>query len=150
MGERLKLVADTHKQSHMGSKMLFKMLWEDGFFWDSMWSDCEKEVAKCRPCQVFNVGRCGFQLMSTIVAKRPWDHIAMDLIGLLKCSERGFVFILIIIDVLTRFVVLKPLKTKEAKEIAYTLVKVFTNYRVQSSGSKTNEPLATSSFHQFY
>ena len=56
MGERLKLVADTHKQSHMGSKMLFKMLWEDGFFWDSMWSDCEKEVVKCRPCQVFNVG----------------------------------------------------------------------------------------------
>ena len=96
MGERLKLVADTHKQSHMGSKMLFKMLWEDGFFWDS-----HKEVAKCRPCQVFNVGRCGFQLMSTIVAKQPWDHIAMDLIRLFKCSERGFVFILIIIDVLT-------------------------------------------------
>ena len=59
--ERLKLVADTHKQSHMGFKMLFKMLWEDGYFWDSMWFDCEKEVAKCCPCQVFNVGRCGFQ-----------------------------------------------------------------------------------------
>ena len=39
-------------------------------------------------------------------------------------------FILIIIDVLTCFVVLKPLKTKEVKEIAYTLVKVFTNYGV--------------------
>ena len=84
---------------------------------DSMWSDCEKEVAKCHPCQVFNVGQCGFQPMLTIVVKWPWDHIAMDLIGLLKCSERGFVFILIIIDVLTRFVVLKPLRTKEAKEI---------------------------------
>ena len=139
MGERLKLVADTHKQSHMGSKMLFKMLWEDGFFWDSMWSDCEKEVAKCRPCQVFNVGRCGFQLMSTIVVKWPWDHIAMDLIRLLKCSERGFVFILIIIDVLTRFVVLKPLGAKEAKEIAYTLVKVFMNYRVPKMIQFDNE-----------
>ena len=137
--KRLKLVADTHKQSHMGSKMLFKMLWEDGFFWDSMWLDCEKEVAKCRPCQVFNVGQCGFQLMSTIVAKRPWDHIAMDLIRLLKCSERGFVFILIIIDVLTRFVVLKPLKTKEVKEIAYTLVKVFTNYGVPKMIQFDNE-----------
>ena len=139
MGERLKLVADTHKQSHMGSKMLFKMLWEDGFFWDLMWSDCEKEVVKCHPCQVFNVGQCGFQPMLTIVAKRPWDHIAMDLIGLLKCSERGFVFILIIIDVLTCFVVLKPLKTKEAKEIAYTLVKVFTNYGVPKMIQFDNE-----------
>ena len=137
--ERLKLVADTHKQSHMGFKMLFKMLWEDGYFWDSMWFDCEKEVARCRPCQVFNVGRCGFQPMSTIVAKRPWDHIAMDLIGLLKCSERGFVFILIIIDVLTRFVVLKPLRTKEAKEIAYALVKVFANYGVPKMIQFDNE-----------
>ena len=139
MEERLKLVADTHKQSHMGSKMLFKMLWEDGLFWDLMWSDCEKEVVKCCPCQVFNVGRCGFQPMLTIVAKRPWDHIAMDLIGLLKCSERGFVFILIIIDVLTHFVVLKPLKMKEAKEIAYTLVKVFMNYRVPKMIQFDNE-----------
>ena len=137
--ERLKLVADTHKQSHMGFKMLFKMLWEDGYFWDLMWFDCEKEVAKCRPCQVFNVGRCGFQPMSTIVAKRPWDHIAMDLIGLLKCLERGFVFILIIIDVLTRFVVLKPLRTKEAKEIAYALVKVFANYGVPKMIQFDNE-----------
>ena len=139
MEERLKLVADTHKQSHMGFKMLFKMLWEDGYFWDSMWFDCEKEVAKCRPCQVFNVGRCGFQPMSTIMAKWPWDHIAMDLIGLLKCSERGFVFILIIIDVLTRFVVLKPLRTKEAKEIAYALVKVFANYGVPKMIQFDNE-----------
>ena len=56
MEERLKLVADTHKQSHMGSKMLFKMLWEDGFFWDLMWSDCEKEVAKCRPLSSIQCG----------------------------------------------------------------------------------------------
>ena len=102
-------------------------------------SHCEKEVAKCRPCQVFNVGQCGFQPMSTIVAKRPWDHIAMDLIGLLKCSERGFVFILIIIDVLTRFVVLKPLRTKEAKEIAYALVEVFANYGVPKMIQFDNE-----------
>ena len=48
-------------------------------------------------------------------------------------------FILIIIDVLTRFVVLKPLKTKEAKEIAYTLVKVFANYRVPKMIQFDNE-----------
>ena len=63
----------------------------------------------------------------------------MDLIGLLKCSERGFVFILIIIDVLTRFVVLKPLRTKEAKEIAYALVEVFANYGVPKMIQFDNE-----------
>ena len=37
--------------------------------------------------------------MGTISADRPWDHIIIDLIGQLKASERGFVFILIIVDV---------------------------------------------------
>ena len=89
--ERLKLVADTHKQSHMGSKMLFKMLWEDGFFWDSMWSDCEKEVAKCCPCQVFNVGRCGFQLMEdwrrTFVQALP-ERVSSQLLMVCRSEER--------------------------------------------------------------
>ena len=48
-------------------------------------------------------------------------------------------FILIIIDVLTRFVVLKPLRTKEAKEIAYALVKVFANYGVPKMIQFDNE-----------
>ena len=63
----------------------------------------------------------------------------MDLIGQLKALERGFVFILIIVDVLTCYVVLKLLRTKGAKEIAYALVKVFVNYGVLKVLQSDNE-----------
>ena len=91
----------------MGEAILFKMLWEDGFWWEGMWKECKLVAMGCRDCMKFNVGRRGFHPMGTILADRPWDHIIIDLIGQLKASERGFVFILIIVDVLTRYVVLK-------------------------------------------
>ena len=88
----------------MGEAILFKMLWEDGFWWEGMWKECKLVATGCRDCMKFNVGRRGFHPMGTILADRPWDHIIIDLIGQLKASERGFVFILIIVDVLTCYV----------------------------------------------
>ena len=123
----------------MGEAILFKMLWEDGFWWEGMWKECKLVAMGCRDCMKFNVGRRGFHPMGTILADRPWDHIIIDLIGQLKASERGFVFILIIVDVLTCYVVLKPLRTKGAKEIAYALVKVFANYGVLKVLQSDNE-----------
>ena len=123
----------------MGETILFKMLWEDGFWWEGMWKECKLVATGCRDCMKFNVGRRGFHPMGMILADRPWDHIIIDLIGQLKASERGFVFILIIVDVLTCYVVLKPLRTKGAKEIAYALVKVFANYGVLKVLQSDNE-----------
>ena len=136
---RRELVRRTHQESHMGEAILFKMLWEDGFWWEGMWKECKLVAMGCRDCMKFNVGRRGFHPMGTISADRPWDHIIIDLIGQLKASERGFVFILIIVDVLTCYVVLKPLRTKGAKEIAYALVKVFANYGVPKVLQLDNE-----------
>ena len=78
----------------------------------------------------FNAARAGFHPMSTIVAGRPWDHIIWDLIGKLPTSVNGYNYVLIIVDVLTRFVVLKPLRTKSAEEIASRLVECFANFGV--------------------
>ena len=54
----------------------------------------------------------------------------MDFIGKLPVSEKGFVFILIIVNVLTRFVVLRPLMRKDAKTVALELVNLFVNFGV--------------------
>ena len=58
------------------------------------------------------------------------DHVIYDFIGKLRVSERGYCFILIMVCVMTRFVFLKPLRTKSAKEVAFTLVNVFANFGV--------------------
>ena len=77
--------------------------------------------------------------MSTVKADRPWDHIAMDFIGKLPASEKGFVFILIIVDVLTRFVVLRPLMRKDVKTVALELVNLFVNFGVAKIIQSDNE-----------
>ena len=66
--ERRELVRRTHQESHMGEVILFKMLWEDGFWWEGMWKECKLVATGCRDCMKFNVGRRGFHPMGTISA----------------------------------------------------------------------------------
>ena len=63
----------------------------------------------------------------------------MDFIGKLPVSEKGFVFILIIVDVLTRFVVLRPLMRKDVKTVALELVNLFANFGVVKIIQSDNE-----------
>ena len=58
--ERRELVRRTHQESHMGEAILFKMLWEDGFWWEGMWKECKLVATGCRDCMKFNIGRRGF------------------------------------------------------------------------------------------
>ena len=128
--ECAELVKNLHSMQHVGPRMMFQMLLQDGYYWNSMFTDCEKIAGSCMECLKFNVSAGGFSLAKTTSASRPWDHLLWDLIGKLPTSAGGYNFVLIIIDVLTRFVVLKPLRTKSAWEIANRLVEVFANFGV--------------------
>ena len=128
--ERKRLINRVHEENHVGAKMMFQMLFADDYYWPSMFNDCARVANRCRECAKFNAARAGFHPMSTIVAGRPWDHIIWDLIGKLPTSVNGYNYVLIIVDVLTRFVVLKPLRTKSAEEIASRLVECFANFGV--------------------
>ena len=95
-----------------------------------MWNDCSDAVKRCLECLKFNVGGGGYHPAKTTSAGLPWDHIVWDLIGQFDMSGEGYNFVLIIVDVLIRFVVLKPLRTKSASEIANRLVETFANFGV--------------------
>ena len=137
--ERKEILSSTHAESHMGENMLFNMIWEDGYWWETLWKECKKLTCSCKECMFFNIGRKGFHPVSTIRACRPMDHVIYDFIGKLRVSERGYCFILIMVCVMTRFVFLKPLRTKSAKEVAFTLVNVFANFGVPQILQSDNE-----------
>ena len=134
-----KMVVELHNQNHVGARMMFKMLFSDGFYWPSMFKDCEREAKSCSDCLRFNISEGGFHPMRTITASLPWDHVVWDLIGKLPMSENGFNFVLIMVDVVTRFVVLKPLQTKRAVEIANRLVETFANFGVSKLLQSDND-----------
>ena len=66
--------------------------------------------------------------MEPVVAQLPFDHVAMDFIVVSKTSERGFNYILLILDIASRFVLLRALKSKEAQEVAWVLLLVFSDF----------------------
>ena len=63
--------------------------------------------------------------MKSIVAEWPWDHIAYDLFMPGPISVEGFNYVLVIVDICTHFVVLVPLWTKSAEEVALTFYNLF-------------------------
>ena len=64
--ERKEILSSTHAELHMGENMLFNMIWEDGYWWETLWKECKKLTCSCKECMFFNIGRKGFHLVSTI------------------------------------------------------------------------------------
>lgn len=56
--------------------------------------------------------------MKTIQASMPWDHLAIDLGTPLPMHTDGFDTLLVIVDVMTKFCILKCLKGKEMVGVA--------------------------------
>ena len=129
-GEKDKIVIECHEGNHVGAKMMFQMILNDGYFWPTLFKECLKVTKSCILCLKFNIKGYGFHPARTITAGAPFDHALWDIIGKLPTSINGYNFILVIIDVLTRFVILRPLVTKSAVEIASRLVEVFANFGV--------------------
>jgi hypothetical protein len=126
--QQKKLIAEKHQENHNGPDMMFRAIFREGFYWKSLYTDCEKECGSCDQCLRFNVGKVGFHPLASLSAAEPWDHIVIDLIGPFITTEDGFNFVLIVVDVLTRFIVLRPIQSKSAEEIAMTLLHLFADF----------------------
>ena len=103
---------------HERKEGLFKYLWEEGYFWLGIHKDCNFAAKNCNSCQKYNVERSGFHPLQPINAELPFDHVCIDLIGLLETSEARFNYVLVIVDIATRFVILRALKDKTTEEVA--------------------------------
>ena len=126
--DRQALLEAKHADGHFHALILFKSLLEEGHFWPGMRTACTRFVAACEQCARFNVKRSGFRPLRFINAKYPFEHLAMDLGELGTTSPRGNNFILVVVDVFSRFVLLRPLKTKAAEEVARALWRIMCDF----------------------
>ena len=118
------LLHRAHLQGHFGGMAMFKHLRFNGHYWKSMRSDCLKVFQGCIPCQRFNITQHGFHPTSNILAKLPFDHIAIDLKEF-TISNRNNKYMVVIVDICTRFVFLRPIPNKEMGTVADVLFRVF-------------------------
>ncbi len=121
--DRAAIIDLEHRAGHTGGSKLFQQLFLKGYFWPGMRKQCLLAVSHCRTCVQQNVAREGFLPAKSTVAQLPWSTIAVDLMSLEK-SAAGHVAALVVVDVATRFVVLRPLPDKTAASVSTALLDI--------------------------
>lgn len=110
---KLQLVSEAHEFGHFGEQEVFMKLWQKGSWWSGMRKDIKSELSKCIQCLSFNVLKRGFHPLKSVTAELPWDHKAIDLVTPLPNSEDRMDTLLVICDVMSRFVILRCFSSKK-------------------------------------
>ena len=123
--ERKQLLQSFHCNGHFGPEQLFHRLWQAGYYWPTMRKECFTIVKTCLECLRFNIAKEGFHPYRPVHASLPFDHIAVDTFFMTHTSPRGHNLVLVYVCVATRFVILKPLKSKSMKDMVRCLWNIF-------------------------
>ena len=122
---KAELMTECHRQAHEGPRALVRRVLSRGFVWKGLWRDAVAHVENCASCLRYNVRRAGFHPLSPVMASLPWEHVALDLWTIGVTSERGHTYTLVVTDVCTRYVLLRPLVSKTAAAVAKELLDIF-------------------------
>jgi hypothetical protein len=123
--ERKHLIRQEHLFGHFGRDAIFKSLWHRDIWWPHIRKDIDEELKNCDECMKFTIVKAGYHPARSITSNGPWDHIQIDTSIQLPKSLHDYSTLLIIIDVFSAFIVLRPLKDKAATTVANELFQVF-------------------------
>jgi hypothetical protein len=126
--EKFRLLQKQHLIGHFGPDAIVKKLKEQNISWKNILEDATKITKACIQCLRYNIVRHGYHPLTPIIANQPFDHIAIDLAGPFTTTINKEHWLLIIIDIHSRFVLLRTLIDKSAASVADTLLKVFFDF----------------------
>lgn len=121
---RKKLVTEAHIRGHFGEKAMLQYIDREGFWWPGIRADITNEIKACEDCLRYTTTHVGYEPARSISASFPGDHYQIDLAQLPKAVD-GSMFILVLVDVFTGFVMLRPLAVKTAQVTAEALWDIF-------------------------
>ena len=107
---------------------LIKALKEQNITWPNILQDATNVTKACIQCIRYNISRHGYHPLKSIIANQPFDHLAIDLAGPFTTSDNNEHWLLVIIDIHSRFVLLRTLIDKSATSVADALLKVFFDF----------------------
>ena len=93
------------------------------FYWKKIYSDVKEWCDSCKTCQQSKTPRLKPAGQAKIfMATRPFELVAMDIVGPLPTTARGHKFVLVITDNFTKWVEAYPLISHTADNIATKFV----------------------------
>ena len=126
--QQRQLLHKQHLLGHFGPDAIVKALKAKKILWPNMLEDATSVCRSCIQCLRYNITRRGYHPLTPIVANQPFDHLAIDLAGPFTTSTDKQHWLLIIVDVHSRFVLLRTLPDKSSVEVAQALLKVFFDF----------------------
>ena len=126
--DRDSILQDIHLFGHFGAQAIVRELHSQGLHWTNVYEDAKRLVSSCIECQKHNISKRGWHPLKNVVAMQPMSQVSIDLAGPLTPTFDGYVYIMVITDVCTKYIIIRPLKTKESTSIARELIKVFGDY----------------------
>ena len=125
IAQRMELVRSEHLFGHFGREAIYRSLYNKKLWWPKMRMDIQSVIADCDACNRFVVVKAGYDPAQFIHASGPWDHIQVDTSVHLPASPDGYTALMVVIDVFTGYIVLRPLKSNTAEAVARKLWKIF-------------------------
>ncbi|KAG2191017.1 hypothetical protein INT47_001072, partial [Mucor saturninus] len=138
MENRHKLLRDAHNLGHFGTESIVQRLHEEGLHWTGIFTEAKQVVSSCIDCARHNVARKGYHPLKSIVAAEPFAHIASDIAGPFSVTANQNVYILIVVDICTRYIVAKALPNKQSDTVANALCQIFGDYGLPSTAILTD------------
>ncbi|XP_067937216.1 protein NYNRIN-like [Watersipora subatra] len=118
---RQDLIWETHRQAHSGVDQTLKRVQLD-WYWPGMTSDVRRTVMSCEVCQQAKHGTgATTSNRQRLYASRPWQRLAVDLVGPLPLTTRGNIWALVMTDHFTRWSVAIAIPDATAPTVASTL-----------------------------
>jgi len=115
------LIWDAHKQAHAGVQRVLVKL-QLRWYWPRLGRDVWLRVRQCEICQASKHGRLpGEAGRRRLYAERPWQVMAVDLVGPMPLTPRGNSWILVLTDHFTRWTDALAISDASAPTVARVL-----------------------------
>jgi hypothetical protein len=127
--DRDSILKEAHEFGHFGSEAIVKEIHSNGLHWNNLYKNALEVVKSCPECQRHNISKKGYHPLRSISAFLPFDHIGFDLAGPLPVTnEKQSVYLMVIVDICTKYVILRALPNKQSDTVAKCLIEVFGDY----------------------
>lgn len=101
------------------------------FYWPGLGRDVKQMCRQCSDCQKGNRRKpTRAPLIPLPVMERPWQRIAVDIVGPLDRSRRGNRYLLTVMDFATRYPEAIPLRRTDAATVCEKLIETFSRYGI--------------------
>ena len=123
----MKAAHDSIVGSHLAAKKTTDKILSE-FFWPNIWDEVKRFCQSCDQSQrSAPKGQTSKVPLSSVpLIDEPFSRVAVDLIGpIIPSSERGYKYILVLVDYCTRYPEAVPLKTITTEAVAEAMVDIF-------------------------